>query len=136
MKYTEMKAIHRAEWDAFPIEFAFNTMQFEDGLKRLGVTKEGIRSTAGAGFIRETDVDDYFGLCIRQRKERQAALKDDEFLLEAMEYELANHEYCVTQDPGPALDAVGVSLDDERVRNLYRIARAKYNKKYYGQSEG
>ncbi len=41
--------------------------------------------------------------------EMKAALKEPDFLLDALVYELNNHEYCYTGDTGPALDALGLA---------------------------
>ena len=127
MKYTELKAKHREEWNAFPIAFAFNKEQLSEGLRKLGVTKEEVVGVQGGGFIRKTDEQKFFDLFLRQFEETEKHTLDDTFLLDAIKYELANHEFCVTYDPIPALDAIGVSLDDERVKNLYSIALKHYH---------
>ena len=45
----------------------------------------------------------------RRKKNRK---KEEKFLLEALAYELRNHEYCITYDPSDALDALGLKRED------------------------
>lgn len=131
MKYTELKSKHEAEINDFPIAFAFTQRQLEEGLSILGITKAEALGTGAGGFIRKTDKVAFLDLFKRHETEREQALQDDEFLLDAIEYELGNHEYCITGDPEPALAVVGVSLENERVSQLFHIARKNYLTNYY-----
>lgn len=126
MKYTELSARQQKEVDAFPMQFAFSDKQLQDGLERLGATKDDVVGIGGGGFIRKSDSDAFFELFKRHTLEMAEALRDDDFMLDAIEYELGNHEYCITYDPEPALSAVGVSLDDERVAKLFPVAKKNY----------
>jgi hypothetical protein len=62
----------------------------------------------------------------RHESEREAALLDDGFLLDALVYQLSNHEFCYTNSSADALEAVGVSFDDERVARILKEAKAIY----------
>ena len=135
MNYHELKEKHRKELDAFPMAFAFSQDQLREGLEKLGVEKTNVISIGGGGFIRKTDKQAFLDLFDRHAQERDEALKDDEFVLEAIRYELVNHEYCISYDPEPALRAVGVSLDDTRVSRLFAIAKKKYWADYYGDEQ-
>ena len=44
--------------------------------------------------------------------EKQELLKDEQFLLRALTYELCNHEYCYNHDPTDALDTLGLDYED------------------------
>ena len=56
------------------------------------------------------------------------AMLDDNFLIDAIEYELGNHEYCITHDPEQTLNALGIDLEnnDERVVGCFEIAKKNY----------
>ena len=53
-------------------------------------------------------------------------MKDDDFLYDAFNYELANHEFCYTDDISDALDALGLSWeqikDDQRIMTILKRA--------------
>jgi len=51
--YLALTAETRKELEAFPVQFAFNIKQFEEGMKALGLTKDDtdkIVSIPGGGF--------------------------------------------------------------------------------------
>jgi len=131
MTYSEFKAAQQREFDEFPIRFAFNNEQLNEALASLGVDVKGAVSVGGGGIVRKTDLDAFNNLGDSLASKRAAAMLDDDFLLNAIEYELANHEYCITHDPEPALDVLGVSLDDERVNRIYQLARQSYMEQHY-----
>ena len=126
MKYTELKTSHQKELNAFPMAFAFSNEQFKKGLEKLGVEKEDILSIAGGGFIRKSDDKAFSALFIRHDTAMIEAFKDDAFLTDAIRYELGNHEFCITYNPDDALDALGLSLDDERTAECFKAARKQY----------
>lgn len=52
--YLTLKAETKKELDAFPMQFAFNMRQFEEGMKSLGLTKDDtdkVYRLGGGGFI-------------------------------------------------------------------------------------
>ena len=126
MKYAELKSKQRKEFNEFPIGFAFSKKQLDESLAELGATKEEVIGVGAGGFIRKTDKKAFIDLAERHDNEMEGAMQDDDFLMDAIEYELANHEFCITYDPGPALSALGLSLKDERVESLYQKARKSY----------
>ena len=126
MKYNELKETHQKELNAFPMAFAFSNEQFKKGLEKLGVTKEDVLSIAGGGFIRKSDAKAFSDLFLNQDMAMVEAFKDDAFLTDAIRYELGNHEYCITYNPSDAMDALGLSLDDERTAECFKAARKQY----------
>jgi len=124
MKYLELKDRHMKDIDDFPMFFAFNKEQFAEGLEKLGATQGEVCSIPHGGIIRKTDAKAFCDMILRHSKETEEALKDDLFLIEAMAYELANHEYCITYDAEPALMAIGIAKDDvdERVLRCLNVA--------------
>lgn len=126
MRYLTLKAKHETEINAFPMAFAFNEKQLEEGLSKLGITINDTVRIPGGGFIRKSDKQAFLGLLTKHREERNQSLKNDYFVVDGLEYELANHEFCINYDPGPALSAVGVTLSGDRIPRLYEIARKRY----------
>ena len=63
-------------------------------------------------------------------KELTKYLKNDEFLESAFEYELGNHEYCITYDIIETFDALDISYDEyetsERIQRISKKAITKY----------
>ena len=68
-------------------------------------------------------IDDFLE---RSDRELAEAMKDDDFLYDAFNYELANHEFCYTDDISDALDALGLSWeqikDDQRIMRILKKA--------------
>lgn len=116
-KYTEMKERHQTEVNAFPMFFAFNNTQFEEGMRKLGLDPSDLgeiyRFGNTGGFYRKEDALDLQGMLDRHDKELASAMQsDEEFCVAAFNYELANHEYCVTLDVTDAIYALGLTLEE------------------------
>ena len=115
MTYQEFKERQQKEVNNFPIMFAFNNQQFNEGCERLGIhpdkAKEGLFSIGGGGFIRKTDSETFNNMLDRLSDELSEALQIYEFALDAFRYELANHEYIITGDLEPTLSALGLTLE-------------------------
>lgn len=117
--YREMKKRQQEEINAFPMAFAFSKTQLTEGMQKLGPQPDDadqIVSIGGGGFVRKTDVEAFRQMFCLHRLERKSAMDADRtgdgFLLEMFRYELANHEYGYTRDAEPALDALGIALED------------------------
>lgn len=112
--YIAMKNRHQQEVNALPIKFAFSDKQFEEGMKELGLKPtdtDKVYALVGNGFYRKTDADLIHGTFKRHKQERDDAIAADKdgtgYLFEMFEYELGNHEYCVTYDCEDAVNACG-----------------------------
>jgi len=125
MRYIDLKQKHREEFNGFPIFFAFSDKQMEEGLKKWDVKPGDLLRTPGGGFIRESDQDRLFEMLTRHNIEMASALDDDDFLVDAIRYELGNHEYCITRDYTEAFNAIGIEMDP-RVKACFEIARQHY----------
>ena len=116
-KYTELKAKHQAEVDAFPIGFAIGEGSFPKMMEKWGLkptdTRE-ILSIGYGGYIRKSDADDFKAMMGRHRIEMKMAMKknEDDFLFHMFNYELANHEYCITGELDDTLDALGLTIEE------------------------
>ena len=130
MKYLELKQKHMGEWNAFPFIWAFSDKQLKEGMEKMGVTPEELVRIPHGGFIKRTDSNRLATLLIRHDREMKELFKDDRALVEAMEYELANHEYTVTWDAGPALRALGLESSvediDERTEACLAVALRRF----------
>lgn len=129
--YEELKQRHQKELGDFPGFFAFNDRQFKEGMEALGVkdTKELCQDFAGMVY-RKADAGKLKELLERQDKETKEAFKNDTILHDAIVYELANHEYCITYDETDTLCALGIGrnelMKDGRLADIFEKARADY----------
>lgn len=117
-EYSLMKRKHEKEFNEFPMMFAFDSRQFEEGMMKLGLTKDDtdkIYSIGGGGFIRKSDSKALDNLLDRHEDEMKEAIANDKtgegFIFDMFDYELGNHEYCITYDIGPTLDALDLTYE-------------------------
>jgi hypothetical protein len=119
-RYLELKAKHQKEVNDFPMFFAFNREQFEEGMRQLGLEPNNtgaiIKLGSTGGYLRKTDESDFSGMMIKHDAEVKAAIDSDPaadgFIFDMFSYELANHEYACTGDVTDALCAPGLSKAD------------------------
>jgi hypothetical protein len=130
MKYLEMKNKHQDRINALPLQFAFNKQQFEEGMRNLGLSPDEtdkVCSIPAGGFILKTDRELVLTAFKETNEEMSDALaNDDDFCIEALIYEMGNHEYGYTMDPDDTLASLGLSLEDERTNRLFKIAQQQY----------
>jgi hypothetical protein len=115
MKYSELKAKHQAEVNAFPLGFAFSEKQFNEMMEKWGLTPDDtdqIYHIGMGGYVRKSDSAAMHEMFERHEAEHKAAMQDDEYLFSMFNYELANHEYCVTYDVTDTLDALDLTLEE------------------------
>lgn len=126
MTYRELREKQSKEFHDFPIFFAFNDKQFEEGMKSLNLKVSDIKQVyklgSSGGFYRKSDAQMLRDMFARHEQEMKEAMKDDEFLYDMFMYELGNHEYGYTYDLFPVLEACGLTSDD--IRNNQRLADA------------
>lgn len=128
-KYTDLKAKHQAEVNAFPLGFAFNQSQFDEMMIKWGLKPTDIReilSIGGGGYVRKDDAKAMHEMFARHEAEHKAAMQDDEYLFSMFNYELANHEYSYTYDLTDTLEALGLTMDEINAnpRMLHMLERA------------
>jgi len=127
MKWTELKEKHSSELNSFPMFFAFSDKQFEEGKEKLGVTENSeLASIGGGGAIRKTDGHALKKMFDAHRAERETYFTDDRNLLDALVYELGNHEYCVTYDAQPAVESLELPSNDRTVKLINKAIKT-YN---------
>jgi len=66
------------------------------------------------------------GLVFSNDNERRELFADDEFMIEAIEYELENNGYCFTYDHEDAFQELGIKMDYGRISNCFEIAKERY----------
>ena len=101
------------------IFFAFNDDQFNEGMEKLGLEPtdtDKIYSIGHGGFILKATSNQFHTSFKNNHTELQELLKDDDFLLSALQYELCNHEYCITYELDDTLDVLGITRDDIKNR--------------------
>lgn len=128
--YTEQKARHSKEFSTFEgIFFAFSNEQFKEGMIKLGLAVDdyaSLVSIGAGGYIIKSKRDEFRALFARQAQERKDLKKDEARLVDALVYELGNHEYCITGNPQDALDVFGFTLETVPQSVLKRAIK-KYN---------
>lgn len=136
MTYLELKQKHQKEFNEFPMFFAFNQKQFDEGMKTLGLKPNQtnkVYSFDGGGFYRKSDSTTLIEMLKRFDREEKEAMKDDNYVLEMFEYEMGNHEYGYTHSDMKVLDACSIDVDEfennARLKKLYNQAQKSFLKK-------
>ena len=126
-RYMELKQRQQAEFNAFPMQFAFSERQFAESMAALGLEPtdtDKIYSAPGGGFYRREDSHRLQEMTNRFDRELAEAIAADTtgegFIYEMFLYELDNHEYGYTGDTEEALDTLGYTaaevLGDSRLK--------------------
>ena len=118
--YLELKQKHQEEVNSFPMAFAFNQKQFEEGMKKLGLKPTDTDKIYGlhgtGGFFRKTDENKLNEMFDRHKEEMKNAVESDKtgegFIYDMFNYELANHEYVVTYSVDDTLRALGLTAEE------------------------
>lgn len=132
--YSKLKRKHEKEFNEFPMMFAFSDKQFEEGMEKLGLTKEDtdkIYSIGGGGYIKKTDSKALSELMKKNELEMKNAIDSDltgeGFIFDMFNYELGNHEYVITYDISDTLDALDLTYEEvkESEKLSYGLKLAK-----------
>jgi hypothetical protein len=112
--YTDIKRAHQKELNEFPgLFFAFNKEQLKEGMEKVGASPENkIVNIGMGGYLLKGRFEEFTATLERHKSERREIKKNRKLLLESLTYELKNHEYCITFDPEPALEALGLNIED------------------------
>lgn len=133
--YNQMKSRHQKAVDNLPMYFAFGDRQFNELREKLGfeTEEEMLKNvfTLGAGsIILKKDKELVMNTFEQNSKEMKKAMKDDDFLLSAFEYELGNHEYIITYEIDETLDALGITPEEysnsDRMKRIMKQAKINY----------
>ena len=139
-KYRELQEKQQQESNSFPYMFAFDQKQFDESMRGLGLDPKDtdkIISIGYGGYIRKTDKDALLSMRVKHNKEVKDAIAADKdgtgYIFDMFEYELANHEYCITWDLDDTLSALGLTMDqvnsDPRMVKALRRAHKETREK-------
>ena len=128
MNYLELKEKHQKEVNEFPFGFAFSKEQFEKMMQEFGLTKndtDKIYSIGAGGYIKKSDAPAMDEMFKRHNQELKDAIINDKdgsgFIYQMFDYELANHEYCITHDLEETLESLSLTEKDiEENENLQK----------------
>jgi len=97
-------------------------------MEKLGVTdaQKELYSIGGGGYIRKSDSKALSDLVIRLDAEMKTAMEDKQFMTDAIRYELANHEYCITHDPTQTIELLDIDMTNPTHVECFNIARRQY----------
>lgn len=128
MLYEEFRNKRQDEFDNFKgIGFAYSNKQFNKLLEKLNTTSDNLYSIGHGGYILKNRYNDFMDMLIRNDNELDELMKDYDFCLSALKFELFNHEYGITYDNTPALEALNLTSEDlinnETVARAYKEAR-------------
>ena len=128
MLYEEFRNKRQDEFNNFKgVGFAYSNKQFNDLLKKLNTTSDNLYSIGHGGYILKNRYNDFMDMLIKNDNELDELMKDYDFCLSALKFELLNHEYGITYDNTPALEALNLTSEDlinnETVSRAYKEAR-------------
>lgn len=129
MKYVELRKQHQDKVDALPLKFAFSREQFKSAMSELGFTEndtDKISWIGLGGFCLKTDKEAVDRVFDETYDEMNKAMRDDEFCIDAIEYEMGNHEYALTYDMDEVLESLGLNGNNERIQKLFLKAEQRY----------
>lgn len=117
--YQELKRRQQEEINNFPFIFAFNDKQLAEGMEKIGLTikdTDKLLSLGSGSFIKKTDRDALNELFKKHTQEMNDAIKNDTngegFIFNMFQYELDNHEYCITYDTYDTLSSLGLTIEE------------------------
>lgn len=133
--YQELKERQLKEIEALPLVYAFNDDQLKEGMLKLGILDGDTTKVCHVGmggYMLKKDHPLLYAHLERARKEFDEAVARDKtgegFIYDAFDYELANHEYCITMDETDAIEALGFTKEDiagnAALRHGLRMAKA------------
>ena len=136
--YSELKKQHQKEINEFPFIFAFTKEKLIENMAKLGLKEDEtnkLLSLGGGTFIRKSDKEKLNQMFNRHEEELKKAINEDltgeGFIYQMFNYELANHEYCITYEIDDTLNALGLTMDE--IRNddklLHGLKKAIDNQK-------
>ena len=134
--YKNFKERQQKEINSLPIYWAFGKKQTKELMEKLNIKdnnelKEKCFGILGGIALKE-DKKNIIDTFKRHNEELQEVLKDDDFLQDALEYELGNHEYIVTYDISEALNTLGITYkeykENKRINKVAKMAVKNYLK--------
>lgn len=115
--YRNLKNNNQSKVDSFKdLFFAFSAKQFAEGMQSLkllpGETDKVVHIGSG-GYVLKSEFPRFQSILSENQASLKSFLATKEGLLDALEYELANHEYAYTYEANEAIESLG--LDPETI---------------------
>ena len=132
--YLEFKEEQQNKINKLPIYWAFGQEQLNELMEKLNIKnddelKEKCFGIFGGLALKE-DKQLIINTFKQNNEELKERLKNDDFLRDALEYELANHEYIITFDITDALDVLGITHKEyqtnKRINKIVKEAIKNY----------
>ncbi|SCJ45405.1 Uncharacterised protein [uncultured Clostridium sp.] len=136
--YLELTKKHQKESNEFPFIFAFSNEKLIEGMAKLGLKEyetNKLLSLGNGAFIRKSDKEKLNQMFNRHEEELKKAINEDltgeGFIYQMFDYELANHEYCITYELDDTLNALGLTMDEIKNNDklLHGLKKAIENQK-------
>ena len=125
--YSQIKAKHSNDISEFDgLFWAFSNKQLEEGLVKIGLTVNDtskICSIGMGGYVKKDKLLDLINMFKRHETERKEFRKNEKLLIQAICYELFNHEYSYTGDPTEALESLGIDPKEIEPKVLQRAIK-------------
>lgn len=140
--YAAMKREHQRELNAFPIQFAFSTEQFNRGMEALGLKPtdaDKVVSIGACGFMRKSDVEAFNEMNARHRREEREALEADAtglgYIRDMFAHELSEHEFGYTYMLNETLESLGYTKEQVNADPRLKAGLDAALKPYYEEEE-
>lgn len=129
--YQDLRNWSQDQINEFPFIciIAFSQEKFDKELEKHNVKAEDLIHIAGGMFIRKTDLQKYELMQDEINTAIENFKTDDDKLKEAIKYEMANHEFCITFNYKPVFDQLNVDAD-ELASKRFQIVLNKAEKEY------
>ena len=136
--YLELIKKHQKESNEFPFIFAFSNEKLIEGMAKFGLKEHETNKLISLGhgaFIRKSDKEKLNQMFNRHEEELKNAINEDltgeGFIYQMFDYELANHEYCITYELDDTLNALGLTMDEIKNNDklLHGLKKAIDNQK-------
>lgn len=139
--YQKLRKKHQEEINSFPFYFAFSNEQFDEIIKKLGLSEDKesenyygkrLRSIGAGGFILKEDAPKLSNMFKEHKQQLEDLIAADKtgdgFIFDMFYYELCNNEYGYVYDEAieSAISAVGLTMEqieaDPRLKNGFSKA--------------
>lgn len=127
LKYRSFKTQQQTRLSELPIRWAFNKNQLDKIMEETGWSTKDMVALRGGGVTHRQNLSFIKQILDEVGQAQVDAFSDDDFLLEAIVFELSNHEYIITQDCTDVVQSLDLDIkNNERHRILLVKGIQKY----------